>query len=305
MFDLDFQKIHRYLFPVELDEVSGLPRSGNGRPRIPILNSDNPRSGIHICRETIFTSGSLALICYARNTIDQGHPNGVKLCLKLTAGIKKGRGSYGSTRVQGETISFECDLHDALNIWRVLRGQQNHYSRYLPLPGAVPKSFSIKYQEGASDPFYAQFEESGVSIRVPFNEGASLSFQAVIVALARVLYPHLDSSGVIQLLDDVSPQSHQVSHYQRDQLTEGETSTPASGNTEELVLWEEGDEEITPGLRKTIYAICLQTWPTGRKDVAQYIQRHASRRIAQRIVDAANSGDFSMLDTVARQVDQS
>lgn len=307
MFDLQFEKIHRYLFPRRYDEETGLPMAGQGAPEYPRLNPDHPRSGIHICRETIFTSGSLAFICYAKNVFsnDDVHskPVGVKVCLKMTAGVRKGRGSYGSTRVPGETISFECYLNDMVGIWRVLRGQLPSYSIYLPLPGTSPKSFSIKNQPAGSDWCYAEFQESRTSIRVPFDEGAALSFQSVIVAVARTLYPHLDSFAAVAMLDRVDQQP--VVKLETGSEEGSDSPSSDSVSTFEPDLKAEGDEEMASGLRKAIYAVCLQTWPKQRKDVAQFIQRHAGQRVGQRILDAANRGDFTELDDLADYLDRS
>lgn len=309
MFSLDFEKIHHYLFPRDYDEHTGLPMAGQGKPAVPILNPESPRSGIHICRETIFTSGSLAFICYAKNLFpfaDQPHPpkpTGVKVCLKLTAGVRKGRGSYGSPSVQGETISFECTASDMVGIWRVLRGLIPSYSIYLPLPGQQPKSFDVKYQPQASDSFYAEVREGTTTIRIPFDEGPAFSLQAVIVAVVRTLYPHLDGSGAIHMLDCRPPQGSGREASQIDTDAD-KNDEAASGDAFEPDLRAEGDEDIGPGLRKAVYAICLKTWPAQRKDVAQYVQKHAGRRAAQRIVDAANRGEFEELDNLAAYLDR-
>lgn len=166
MFGLDFHKIHNHLFPRQYHEVTGMPVNGQGVPSCPMVNPDFPRSGVHLCRETIFTSGSLAFICYAKNLFSNGGetPTGVKVCLKITAGIKKGRGSYGSTRVFGETVSFECALQDLVGIWRVLRGRAPGYYLYLPLPGATPKTLDVKYQPDARDPYYLGVSEDRKSV---------------------------------------------------------------------------------------------------------------------------------------------
>lgn len=302
MFNLQFDKIHAFLFPRAYDEHTGLPLSGQGRPTYPLLNESSPRSGIHICRETVFTSGSLALICYAKNQFaasEDQKPIGVKVCLKITAGIKKKPGSYGSVSMPGETVSFECRHSDMVGIWRVLRGFQSGYSIYLPLPGQSPKSFDLKFQPGASDCYYAEAHESNTSVRVPFDEGAAFGFQAVIVAVTRVLYPHLDSAGAVLLLDECS-----VASTQTDQRIQVRNEKASTDPTFEPDLRAEGDEDIRPGIRKAIYAICMQTWPAQRKDVAQYIQKNAGQRVAQRIVDAANGGDFSELDSIAEYLDR-
>lgn len=301
MFDLQFEKIHSYLFPRSYDELTGLPKPGQGVPDYPILNSANPRAGIHIARETIFTSGSLAFICYAKNllsAVDPTKAEGVKVCLKITAGIRKGRGSYGSPKVRGETVSFECTLQDMVGIWRVLRGVAKHYSLYLPLPGQQPKSFDLTHQPNASDCYFAEISEGSTAIRVPFDEGAAFAFQAVIVAVSRILYPHLDDALVLSMLDGVREVPAAPTHSTD---LPDEAASESSGYAPDLRS--EGDDDIRPGIRKAIYAICLQSWPAKRKDVAQYIQRNAGQRSAQRIVDAANSGDFTELDQLAEWLD--
>lgn len=299
MFSLDFQKLHRHLFPRHYHEVTGMPVNGQGVPECPIVNPDSPRSGVHICRETIFTSGSLAFICYAKNLFSAGGetPTGVKVCLKITAGIKKGRGSYGSTRVFGETVSFECTLQDLVGIWRVLRGRAPGYSLYLPLPGATPKAMEVKYQPDARDPFHLAVSEGALSVNVPFNEGAAVSFQAVMLAVVRVLYPHLDGVASATLLDGV-----EVSSVAAEDSSAGSNADLGSDGLN-LDLRCKDDEDLSPGLRKTIYAVCLNRWPSKRKDVAQYIQRHATKRPAQRIVDSANGGDFTELNRIAEYLD--
>lgn len=302
MFGLDFDKLHNHLFPRSYDDVTGMPLGGKGVPAVPLVNPKAPRSGVHLCRETIFTAGSLAFICYVKNlfSANSDEPTGVKVCLKLTAGIKKGRGSYGSPRTSGETVSLECALQDMVGIWRVLRAREASYSIILPLPGSTLKTFEIKSQPSASDPFFAMVSEGGVSIRVPFNEGAAFAFQSVIVAVTRVLYPHLDAFAAVSLLDG--------GHVASAPVLSGEVSSSSDvespSDTLEPVLSVAGDEELRPGLRKAIYAICLQTWPAKRKDVAQYIQKNATQQPAQRIVDAANSGDFSELDRIAEYLNR-
>lgn len=307
MFDIDFGKIHRYLVGRRVDPVTGLPQKQGETRDIPILNEEHPRSGIHICRETIFTSGSLAFICYARNVFEAHSDRvmGVKLCLKITAGVKKGRGDYGSARVQGETLSFECTPDDVVGIWRVLRGLLAEYSIYLPLAGEIPKSLVFKYQKHASSVHYASAEQGALKVGVSFQEGSSISFQSVIIALMRIHYPHLDSVAVTNLLD-----GHQMPTLSElgtePHPSEKETMAGPAEQTSGLpVLRHEGEEDLKPGLRKAVYAICMQSWPSGRKDVAQYIQRHAGQRTAQRIVDEANGGDFSSLNDIAAHLDRS
>lgn len=299
MFGLDFQKLHNHLFPRRYSEVTGMPVNGQGAPDYPVVNPESPRSGVHLCRETIFTSGSLAFICYAKNMFSNGGetPTGVKVCLKITAGIKKGRGSYGSTRVFGETISFECALQDLVGIWRVLRGRVPRYSLWLPLPGATPKALDVKCQPEASDPYYLAVSEGDLSISVPFNEGAAVTFQAVMLAVVRVLYPHLEMHAAISLLDGA------LSFPAKGEVRSMASNVDLGTDEFEPDLRDEGDEDVPPGLRKTIYAVCLNRWPAKRKDVAQYIQRNATKRPAQRIVDSANSGDFTELDKIAGYLD--
>lgn len=297
MYSLDFPKIHSYLFPTKYDQVSGLPISG--RPDVPYLNPDHPRSGLHICRETIFTSGSLAFICYAKNLFDQPgdeKPSGVKLCLKLTSCTRKGRGRYGSPKNPSESVSVECTEDDSVGIWRVLRGIQSSYEIHLPLPGQQVKDVLFKHQPASDSPFYAKVAQGQTMVSVSFSDAHAIAFQAVIVALFRIRYTHLSADTVIALLDGVAKKPASMP-------TNADVLEPQE-KTLERPLRNEGEEDMSDGLRKTVYAICLQRWPAKRKDVAQYIQKNAGATTAQQIVDAANQGDFKWLEHIADILDR-
>lgn len=300
MYNLDFNKIHQFLFPSEIDGESGLPKPQAGA--VPILNTENPRSGIHICRETIFTRGSLAFICYARNRFKDARaeaPSGVKLCLKVTGCLRKGVGSYGSPMNPEESISFECTGGDAIGLWNVLTGRQTSYQIRTKLPGEEEKELNAKYQPEGSSSFFISLIQGRLSIAVPFSEGEALQFKAVIAALHRILFPHLSPEALVLMLNKTQPPTI------RAPVSEPATPSNQIADEGELILRHAGEPEMGMGLRKAIYAIGLQKWNKNRKDVAQYIQKEAGGDTAQKIVDAANQGDFSWFDRVMKKLDNS
>jgi len=294
MYSLNFVRIHRYLFGLndKVDPKTGLPITGV--PDYPLLDKDGHRQGIHLCRHQVFSSGSLAFICYARNTFNaQDQLTGVKVCLKLLAGKKNGRNKYASPHNPEETIAMEFDLDDLRGIYSVLKGRIPEYYVRTVRRGETAKEAIFSYQPESQYPWFIEMKDSALKIKVTLTAGDVFEATMVILATLKVHYPVVADEALLGAL--LLPESENT--HLKQPIAPLTVNEP--GQARMPILKGSSESEADMRQKKAIYAIGRQKWG-GAIEAVQYIQKHVGFETAQALISAGNSGDFTIFDQVAR-----
>lgn len=295
MYSLDFVRIHRYLFGQQdkIDSETGLPLSGV--PNYPLLDKSGYRQGIHICRHQVFSSGSLAFICYGRNTFNaQDQLSGVKICLKLLAGLKNSRNSYASPNDPEKTIAMEFDLDDIRGIYSVLKGAIPEFYVRTVRRGETAKEATFVYQPDNQYPWYVEMKDGPLKIMVTLTAGDAFEAIMVLLAIVKIHYPSISDEALLESL--LLPVS---TNTQAKQPTVPVTDIEPPQPARMPVLRGVGEAEADARQKKAIFAIGRQKWG-GSIEAVQYIQKHVGNETAQALIAAGNAGDFTIFEQVEK-----
>lgn len=176
-----------------LSVSSSTPRT----PKIELVNSHEPRAGIHLKTFTAFKGNGLQVIAYKRNTWRGDELTGLKTCMKvLAAPRKEGRSNEYESWSSDRCISMELKMEAMGHILAVLTGQRPEALAEIKRPGATPKSLTLRVQQQREAPFNLMLTEGGKTIGFALSKVDAFEIVLIGAVVLKDLHPELPEQMV-------------------------------------------------------------------------------------------------------------
>lgn len=283
--NIDFQSIHeRYLTAQQVGD-QWLYR---------LANHINPKSGKQLVSHQVFSNHGLqAGITIYNTTFSSDTAQSVSHALTLTFS-RKVDGKYLLRNDDGR-ISFYLDLGHAKALYRFVMGLDASLHIRLVRSGRAPKSLFGACSAGAETHCLTLTADEKASISVQLSDTDSLAIASFAIGYGRLLYPSLSDVAIQQMFMSgrgrvrACAEAHQEieSSPPRDFRACAE-SLPAENHIVESAQ--------RARLKKAIWAIGQNKWPSMRIEALQKIQMTASDAELQRLVDQGNDCQFQAWD---------
>lgn len=165
--------------------------------KVELVNSQEPRAGIHLKTFTAFKGNGLQVIAYKRNTWRGDELTGLKTCMKVVAAPRKeGRSNEYESWSSDRCISMELKMEAMGHILAVLTSQRQEAVAEIKRPGATPKSLTLRAQQQREAPFNLMLTEGGKTLG--FALGKMDAFEIVMIGavVLKDLHPELPEQVV-------------------------------------------------------------------------------------------------------------
>jgi hypothetical protein len=282
------------------DEIkSGFLNSVIGEYHSPthnILNMENQRSGIHLLHHQIFNTNGLAVILYCRNSFDQKSNalKGTVSCLKFIGTKSLPAGGYASAKNENDKhnrISLEVGLGDVVDLYQVLCGSSTSF-KYDVIKSNTPKK-TLRLRV-TSNGFFISMTSNPLHLDINISAADCLAIQAISIALYKIKYPFISDVVIHEMLAGRKKFEHDSSI---DAIQK--TDEPLQDNDD---IFGFNEKPISEMQKKALWAIGKNKWPTRCEATVQTMQKKIGTLAADKIVKAANKGDFTLFDEAKRRI---
>lgn len=282
------------------------------------VNPRNPHNGKHVASRQIFSNNALGVALYVRNQLDsEFRAVGVFTALKLSFS-RKVEGTYLLNKDE-KHLSLALDIHGVRQLYTWVQGIQQTFRSEIVKPGTPPKSITGYRMQSGQFPHslkaigHTSSGEQAI-IDVGLSDGDLFTLAMYCIGYCKLLYPSIDGAVIERLL--AIPQiaaargegggtEEKFVHAQTSDSHADipETVSPPRSSVEQMELERRPDEMIPTTLmlraQKAIFAIGMQKWPKKNRAAIEYIQDVATHAAMDRLIKAANTGDFTEWDKIA------
>lgn len=268
------------------------------------VNPEKPVSGIHLSTYQVFSSNAVGLGLYLRNEVDSE-----RRATKVFAGLKllfshKVHNKYLLAKDENR-LSLTLDIGAVRQLYAWLIGAQPGFLYDLVRPGSSPRQIS-GFESDLAFPLTLRATEfspsSGHSqIDVGLSDTDIFHFQMYCIALAKLLYPSISDTAIVQHLvprmkskrDEASGQRPEPVYAGK--ALDNDSSAPAPNPGQRVV---QGEGPPKERMARAIYGVGKNKWPAQDIQTIKYIQDSSTPEAMDRLIKAGNSGDFSEWDRI-------
>lgn len=258
------------------------------------INQTNPRTGGFLSVQQLFSNNALQVGIYCYNSIAEGSAGrtrcpGVSHSLRLTFS-RKVNGEYLLADDESK-ITFNLDIGHAKRIYAFAQGHVDSLSLRFVRPGKAVRELVGRAGQGDDGSRTASLlGVSGGQVEVHLSESQLFALAAYSLAYGRFLYPALSDTAIQQLMTPaIAPVALAGGAIQPTetaaQIGACADSAPPATAAEDPVKREK--------LKRVVWAIGNQKWPSMRLEALQRIQNESTNQQLQQLIEAANKGDFS------------
>jgi hypothetical protein len=259
----------------------------------PVVNPSSPRSGIHLYQHQIFNHSGLGVVLFVRNTFTpKGNiPSGVKVCLKLIATRKLGSQGYSQPNDKVNNIVFEISKNEIANLYAFIHNNREYYSFEVANGAIVDKKLELFKSLNEKGIIFGSFKDESKELKVSLDRETIFALSYVCLSVYKIHYPNVSDDFINNNIFNHS-------------FSNDEAVTESVREVKDDVFGLNEADRITSKQSMAIYAIGINKWPSKNEDVIDVLREILSFKAADKMIKAANKGDFSLFDYALTEFEQ-